>query len=117
MARPRAFDTDEVVAAAVAVFTEHGYRGASVDQILAATDIRRASLYNAFGSKRGLFLTALRSERATMDLLLVALMELAPTDAALRRELAATLAERGIDERALGTALLSRADIRREETL
>ncbi|GAC68272.1 TetR/AcrR family transcriptional regulator [Gordonia soli] len=116
MGRPRAFDTDTVLAAAVDVFTTRGYSAASVDEILAATQIRRASLYNAFGSKRGLFLAALRSPASTMDLLLVALLELAPDDETVRDEIGAMLAAQQIDDRALGAALLRRAGLERSET-
>lgn len=53
--RPQAFDRDAVVRAARDVFWEHGYEGASVPDLEAATGLSRSSVYNAFGSKRGLF--------------------------------------------------------------
>ncbi|SIS18728.1 TetR/AcrR family transcriptional regulator [Williamsia sterculiae] len=111
MPRPRAFDTDAVVTTATTVFTEYGYNGASMDQLLAATGIRRASLYNAFGSKRGLFLSALRAAAVPVDLVVVALMDLAPADPAVRAELAALLDARGLNAHALGEAVLRRAGI------
>ncbi|MFI1565360.1 TetR/AcrR family transcriptional regulator [Streptomyces sp. NPDC020490] len=61
MGRPRAFDTEQAVSAAAAVFATHGYEGTSVDDLVTATGIHRGSLYKVFGSKRGLHLTALRN--------------------------------------------------------
>ncbi|MFF3498395.1 TetR/AcrR family transcriptional regulator [Streptomyces sp. NPDC003247] len=61
MGRPRAFDADRAVGDAAALFAVRGYEGTSVDDLVAATGIHRGSLYKAFGSKRGLHLTALRS--------------------------------------------------------
>ncbi|MBH5338103.1 TetR/AcrR family transcriptional regulator [Streptomyces pactum] len=60
MGRPRAFDADQAVATAAALFAAHGYEGTSVDDLVTATGIHRGSLYKVFGSKRGLHLTALR---------------------------------------------------------
>jgi len=42
------------------VFWQHGYAGASLEQLCAATGLGRGSLYGAFGSKDGLFLQALQ---------------------------------------------------------
>lgn len=61
MARTQAFDRDTVVRAARTVFWEHGYDGASIPELEEATGIRRSSLYNTFGSKRGLFDEAVQS--------------------------------------------------------
>lgn len=61
MGRPRAFDTDQAVSTAAALFATHGYEGTSVDDLVTATGIHRGSLYKVFGSKRSLHLTALRN--------------------------------------------------------
>jgi TetR/AcrR family transcriptional repressor of nem operon len=61
MGRPRAFDTDQAVSTAAALFATHGYEGTSVDDLVTATGIHRGSLYKVFGSKRGLHMTALRN--------------------------------------------------------
>lgn len=61
MARTNAFDHDTVVRAARTLFWQHGYEGASIPELEAATGIRRSSLYNTFGSKRRLFDTAVQS--------------------------------------------------------
>ncbi|WP_010524398.1 TetR/AcrR family transcriptional regulator [Nesterenkonia sp. F] len=55
MARTREFATDEAVVAARSVFWEHGYEQASVPELERATGLGRSSIYQAFGSKRGLF--------------------------------------------------------------
>lgn len=61
MARTRAFDTDEVVQAARDVFWTLGYDAAAMPDLERATGLGRSSLYNAFGSKRGLFDAAVQS--------------------------------------------------------
>lgn len=59
MARPRSFDETEAVEKALALFTAKGYDGTSVADLTAAIGIKPASLYTAFGDKRGLFDRAL----------------------------------------------------------
>lgn len=61
MARTQTFDRDAVVRAARTLFWQSGYDGASIPDLEAATGIRRSSLYNTFGSKRGLFDAAVQS--------------------------------------------------------
>jgi AcrR family transcriptional regulator len=59
MARPREFDECEVLDRALATFWEHGYEGTSIDDLVAATGLGRASLYGAFGDKERIFVRAL----------------------------------------------------------
>jgi TetR/AcrR family transcriptional regulator, transcriptional repressor for nem operon len=54
MPRPTEFDRDTVLNRAEAVFWEHGYEGTSIEELTNRAGIGRASLYNAFGDKRGL---------------------------------------------------------------
>ena len=61
MARTRAFDSDEVVRAARTLFWRTGFDAASVPDLEEATGLSRSSLYNTFGSKRGLFDSAVQS--------------------------------------------------------
>ena len=53
--RPRQFDIDVALMAAMRVFWEHGYAGASVSTLLKAMGINRGSMYAAFGNKEELF--------------------------------------------------------------
>jgi AcrR family transcriptional regulator len=61
MGRLRSFDETTVVVAASAAFIDLGYEATSVEDLLHVTGLHRGSLYQAFGSKRGLFLAALRA--------------------------------------------------------
>ena len=108
MGRPRSFDEDTILEAAAGVFVRGGYEGTSIDDLVKALGLHRGSLYQAFGSKRGLFLAALRryvhtdiaalaldprahrDEHSTsttrirgpaLDLLLIAALERGPLDA------------------------------------
>ena len=53
--RPRAFDRAEALEAAMRVFWQHGYDGASLTELTEAMGISRPSLYAAFGDKAELF--------------------------------------------------------------
>jgi TetR/AcrR family transcriptional regulator, transcriptional repressor for nem operon len=59
MARPREFDEERALDAAMRAFWANGYEATSTEELCAATGLRRSSIYNAFTSKRALFETAL----------------------------------------------------------
>jgi TetR/AcrR family transcriptional regulator, transcriptional repressor for nem operon len=59
MVRPREFDRDEALQRATRAFWAKGYASTSTEDLLAAMNIGRQSLYNAFGDKRKLYLEAL----------------------------------------------------------
>src|SRR4030088_380673 len=59
MGRLKAFDEDEVLDRAVDCFWQHGYEATSVRDLAERMGIGGASLYNAYGDKRALFITAL----------------------------------------------------------
>lgn len=61
MARTLEFDRDAAVRAARTVFWRHGYAEASLPDLEQATGLGRSSIYNSFGSKRGLFDAAVQS--------------------------------------------------------
>jgi AcrR family transcriptional regulator len=97
MGRRRSFDVDEAVEAAADVFARRAYDGVSIDDLVTRLGVHRNSLYGVFGSKRGLYLAALRRHveqdvrphlaRAVQpdhvpawDFLLVAAVDRAPED-------------------------------------
>src|SRR6478609_7916838 len=59
MGRNRGFDEARVLRAAADTFVRGGYEATSIDDLVTALGVHRGSLYNAFGSKRGLFLKTL----------------------------------------------------------
>ena len=122
MGRNRSFDEAEVVGQAAAAFLRSGYEGTSVEELVTATGLHRGSLYQAFGSKRGLFLACLRGalgarprEETTTDLVLVSLLELAPRDREVRDLLRHHLDEHTNSPHDLGARLLARARIQLQE--
>jgi TetR/AcrR family transcriptional regulator, transcriptional repressor for nem operon len=88
MGRPREFDQATVIGRSKALFALQGYHATSLDDLVKATGLLRGSIYKAFGSKRNLFETSLLTLRddfdlspESLDLLTVALKELAKVDA------------------------------------
>jgi TetR/AcrR family transcriptional regulator, transcriptional repressor for nem operon len=60
MARPREFDMQEALAAAMTAFWERGYEATSTQDLLDAMGLTKGSLYKAFGDKHTLFLMCLQ---------------------------------------------------------
>ncbi|UYQ78955.1 TetR/AcrR family transcriptional regulator [Glutamicibacter sp. JL.03c] len=61
MARTLAFDSTTVIKNARSLFWAKGFEAASIPDLEAATGLSRSSIYNSFGSKRGLFDAAVQS--------------------------------------------------------
>lgn len=59
--RSASFDRDETIEKIMNAFWEHGYEATSIQVLEAATQLKRQSLYNAFGNKDAMF--ELASER------------------------------------------------------
>ena len=59
MGRPRTFDVDKALDAALCVFWRKGYEGASYADLTEAAGVERPALYAAFGNKEALFRRAL----------------------------------------------------------
>jgi TetR/AcrR family transcriptional repressor of nem operon len=57
--RPREFDEDVALDAAMEAFWHHGYAGTSMANLEKATGLGKGSIYKAFGDKHALFLRAL----------------------------------------------------------
>jgi AcrR family transcriptional regulator len=64
--RPRLYDPDVALTRAIDVFWDRGYAATSLDDLCAAMDMNRPSLYAAFGDKHQLFLSALGRYRETV---------------------------------------------------
>lgn len=119
MGRPRGFDETDLVRAATALFGQRGYDALAVDVLIAELGVSRASLYKIYGSKQGLFRAALQDvvdrgarDEAAQDLVLVAALELAPTDEAVRRLSARALTTCFADDpTAVGSRLLTRGGL------
>jgi len=58
--RPREFDVDEALNAAMAAFWAKGYEATSMSDLMSATGLHKGSLYQAFGDKHSLFVLALK---------------------------------------------------------
>jgi TetR/AcrR family transcriptional repressor of nem operon len=83
--RPREFDEDHALDAAMRVFWQAGYEAASTQDLCAATGLNRSSIYNTFHSKRELFSQALdRYMTARTDWLVARLEQPGPVREKLR---------------------------------
>lgn len=60
MGRPKEFDAERALDSAMQVFREHGYEGTSAAMLVDAMNIGRQSLYDTFGDKWQLYLSAIR---------------------------------------------------------
>lgn len=60
MARPRTYDPEAVLDEALKVFWSRGYEQTSIQDLVDATGVQRYGLYESFGDKHALFLSALR---------------------------------------------------------
>jgi TetR/AcrR family transcriptional regulator, transcriptional repressor for nem operon len=60
MARPREFDIDEALEAAMGAFWARGYEATSLADLMQAMGLQKGSIYKAFGDKHALFLCALQ---------------------------------------------------------
>lgn len=58
--RPREFDLDRALDAAIEVFWRRGFEGTSLSDLTTAMELSRPSVYAAFGNKEALFRKALR---------------------------------------------------------
>lgn len=61
------FDVNEALESATSVFWKRGYQAASMSELMGAMGISKKSLYDTFGSKRELFIQALKYYSATQS--------------------------------------------------
>jgi len=67
MPKTKQFDETEVLQKAKEVFSEKGYNGTSMDDLVQATGLSRSSIYDTFGDKHGLFMKSLDHYRCTQQ--------------------------------------------------
>ncbi|HET9036191.1 MAG TPA: helix-turn-helix domain-containing protein [Myxococcaceae bacterium] len=67
MARPREFDVDEALDRATEVFWARGYEATSVQDLVDALGVNRASLYATFGDKAQLFSAVIQRYRDNVN--------------------------------------------------
>ena len=60
MARPKEFDETQALKAAIEVFRQYGFEGSSAGMLVQGMKIGRQSLYDTFGDKWRLYLSAVR---------------------------------------------------------
>jgi AcrR family transcriptional regulator len=66
--RPREFDEDQAMAKIMDVFWEKGFEGTSMSDLETATELRKGSLYAAFGDKRAMYRKSLELyDRTAID--------------------------------------------------
>lgn len=63
MGRPRGFDENAALEAAMRVFWEKSYEGATLSDLISAMGINKSSMYAAFGDKAALFRRAMERYR------------------------------------------------------
>lgn len=123
MGRPREFDEQEILQKAIELFGTQGFDVLSVDTVLNALGMNRASFYKLFGSKHGLARAALqhactRAQNGVLDphaqdFIVVALIELAQVNPAFNQLCTEAVALFfASDPARLGQQLLTRANIK-----
>jgi AcrR family transcriptional regulator len=75
MARPKTFDEDRALDAAMHTFWEKGYEATSTQDLCEATGLGRSSIYNTFKSKHDLFERVLARYIDTMTTAQLAVLE------------------------------------------
>ncbi len=120
MGRQKTFDEETVLAVASQLFASQGFHATSIDDLVTKTGLLRGSLYKAFGSKRNLFVFVLKKMiinfQATehdLDLLTVALKDLAPDDKEISKLCKQLVNESKLPiEKLLGKNLLAKIGIK-----
>ena len=84
--RPREFELDDALEAAMDAFWLHGYETTSMTDLVEATGVQKGSLYKAFGDKHSLFIHALKRYMDKMEAEVAPIFQEAPSASeAIRR--------------------------------
>jgi TetR/AcrR family transcriptional regulator, transcriptional repressor for nem operon len=75
MARTKRFDEEEVLNNAMLFFWYKGYNGTSPQEILDELGLSRSSLYDTYGDKKSLFISALKRYRNTVTAQIIQFLE------------------------------------------
>jgi TetR/AcrR family transcriptional repressor of nem operon len=67
MPKTKQFDEKDVLSKAKDVFSEKGYNGTSMDDLVKATGLSRSSIYDTFSDKHGLFMKTLEYYKVTSN--------------------------------------------------
>ncbi len=113
MARPKAFNEEQVIDKAVEVFWANGYEATSMQDLVDAMGIQRGSLYAAFGSKQQLFLKSLKRYSVTVVKKLLEILESKPSAIESIELFFAQLVEHLITARELRSCLVTNSAIER----
>jgi len=85
MGRPRGYDEEAALLAAMQLFWDKGYEQTSVGDLVAATNASRASLYATWGDKQALYVAALEAYAGQVATMALATLEEGEPLAAIRR--------------------------------
>lgn len=102
MPRPREFDRDQVLEIAQALFRQKGYEATSTEDLRTAMGIGRQSFYDAFGSKRQIFVEVLRLYSSESIKQCTAALRRAQSPLAALSELLLSFSKDTPEQRALG---------------
>lgn len=106
----KSFDLDEATAKAIEVFWAKGYEATSVSDLVDAMDLNKGSLYNAFGSKKDLFVRAfLQYDRENRQKTLSDLASMDDPVTAIRALFDGLIAESKADKQRKGCLLINTA--------
>lgn len=84
MARSIEFDKSEALSAAIEAIWHRGYHAVSTSDLTAEMGLAKSSLYNTFGSKREVFMAALRQYSTERAVQLAKLLQRQPAPKSLR---------------------------------
>ncbi|NSC22412.1 TetR/AcrR family transcriptional regulator [Streptomyces albus subsp. chlorinus] len=106
MARPRLFDEERALDAAMRAFWEKGYEATSTQDLCEATGLGRSSIYNTFHSKHDLFRRALTRYLEAMTAKQLEILEQAERPALERIEaMFARIVEQEVEQRRDGRSI------------